>query len=333
MPSTMINVDTPVWMAMSREDKLSLLRAGLCMRGQGIILSFLDRDRRTWGARFRFGLSPVVQLAQAGEHAAVAEALALGASPFARDSEGDGLFEFAAIGIDGLPLRLRHAHLPADQRAAGAVDPFHEIAKMAWEAGRADLDPTSPSHLGDVDSAAILHDIAYAFYSRGLAKEARAAGIPLDPSWMLSRPGRRGPLRPRLVHWGRVDVLEEFRAAVCDFAPWEPHDPDSSDVFATNDRHQSPWHWLHDTNPDMEGVARFLLSAGCDPRRIDPLALDSFDVPLDPLASTPLDDMAADPRKRRTHAFVSSLLLALDEREALESSTAVPSAPRQKPAL
>jgi hypothetical protein len=288
--------DPAHWSRMAPSEAKAFLRAHGCMVDQ---FETQNDGSLTWGSSFAFGVSPVPALAMAGDVQGLAQAFALGACPFARDLEDDGVFEYA--------LRRLDSNDPLDRDCA------LRMAALAWEAGSALLDPLSPGGLPERGADWIRFNLASQAYSQGRAQALREAGVPVDPAWIEPFQREVNFVRQTMLGWTKegagVDALRELRDAGLDFL---------SPIGIGSETSESIWLWIYDDEANANDLALFLLESGNDPR-----------VPLDGVV--PLS--AWREQAPLTAGFVESLLLAQAERAALDIETRPPHAARPKPAL
>lgn len=284
--------DPELWPAMAPSEAKAFLRAHGCMVDQ----FETDSDGEIeWGSAFQFGVSPVPALAMAGNVEALAQAFSLGASPFTRDLEGDGVFEYAV-------RRLRSNNIP-DREAA------LEMASLAWRSGAPLLDSASPGSLPARAADWIRFRIASRAYSDGRVQDFRDAGIPIEASWVARFQGEAEYVRHSMLGWisegAGIDALRELRDGGLDFL--------SPIALMGEEAVDSLWTWIDDSDPNAQDLALFLLESGNDPRA--PLGADGA-VPLDLFRE----------QSPATAGFVDALFLSQYEKDLLGQSSEAPRA-------
>jgi hypothetical protein len=276
-------IEPEAWAAMSRAKRAQALEKGGCLTHQGR-LHAKEGQRLKWGAGFDFGSSPVPHFAIRDAVDALEQALALGACPFAKDSEDDGAFEY---GFNDLTSEQ------PEQQIIGA-----KILDLCWKAGQPLLAPKSPSYLGDHEAFQIQFDIALACFSKNGVEAAAKLGIHIEPSWLL-RFIDSHPLLPAMaVQWGSPKELEILIKAGLPLADIQVIQEDPPD---------SLWNWLEDDNQDIDGIARVLFAAGLDPR-----VKAAHGV-------SPLEAMRGNGHASKVVRVVEGLIWSIEERESLDT--------------
>lgn len=278
------------WPSMAPSEAKAFLRAYGCMADQ---FEANGDGELSWGSAFQFGVSPVPALAMAGDLDGLAQAFSLGASPFACDLEGDGVFEYAF-------RRLR----------AGNVldrEPSLAMAALAWRAGAPLLDPASPGSLPQRGADWIRFRIASRAYAEGCAQDLRDAGIPVEASWVAPFQGEVEYVRQSMLGWasegGGIQALRELRDSGVDFL---------SPLALTGERPvDSLWIWIEDSEPNAQELAAFLLESGNDPR-----------VPLGAGEPAPIELLKE--QSPATAGFVEALFLSRMERDLLGEASEAP---------
>lgn len=279
-----------LWSAMAPSEAKAFLRAYGCMTDQ---FETDNNGEIHWGSTFQFGVSPVPALAMAGDVEGLAQAFSLGASPFARDIEDDGVFEYA--------IRCLHSTNAVERESA------LEMASLAWRAGAPLLDSAAPGALSERAADWIRLRLASRAYAEGRVKMFREAGIPIEASWVARFQGELEYIRHSMLGWtsegAGIEALRELRDGGLDFLS----------PVALNGEHavDSLWTWIDDSDPNAQNLALFLLESGNDPR-----------VPIGASGQEPLELFRE--QSPATARFVDALFLSQKERELLGQASQAP---------
>ena len=285
-------VSASQWLAMDDKAKRELLERGLCMVGQGVAAK--DGQLRRWGTGFVFHDSPVPMFALIGNDKELAEALALGACPLAKDSEGDGIFEIAF-----------------KRMVFGQNETGWRLALMGWASIEPLLADPEKSGMRAEEVQQALFDIAVCAYQSKNVEEARRRGIPVSPKWLLSNMEELPRIAAHSINWGSAAQLRELAAAGLDYAKaGDPMLPRQEEEEVA-----SLWEWLSDGQEEMEQIALFLWESGNDPRKHGAIAA------LDEAGEHAVAELA-----RR-------IVLSSQERGELEKQASVPAVSMRKPKL
>lgn len=246
--------------------------------------------RPCWGGRFQFGNSPVPCFALHHDLESLSDVLSLGAMPWARDSEDDGIFDYAFRS-----LRWSPNPSPSD------VDYGLKLLTIGWTAAAKYVNPNDSAYVGQEEADNLLYDMATACFSSGAYQSCLDLGIPMTAAFLTRHSEEKHPLlRAVMLTWSAPGQLEHFQSLGVDFLTPMPFEGvDGSPIT-------SLWEWLDDSQPNPEAAALMLIDLGNDPRR-----------PISDGGTPPLHHLERDSGSKRVASFARALLMARDESAAL----------------